>query len=227
MWRVLSLGGSIVSLQNGVNVDFLKKFKRLIESRVEKGDRFIIVVGGGSLARQYASKAEEINKKIKIDDKDYLGIYATWLNAFLVKSIFPDLSHDELITNPKEKIKTKKPLIFSGGYMPGSSSDFVAVLLAETYKVDTIVNLSNVDYVYDRDPNRFNQAKKIKGINWSDFLELIGDDWRPGLNAPFDPIASLRCQKNKKSVVVLNGQNLSNLSDYFLGKNFIGTTIKP
>lgn len=227
MRQVLSLGGSIVSLQDGVNVDFLKKFKRLIENRVEKGDSFIIVVGGGSLARHYSSSADKLNKKIKSEDQDYLGIYATWLNAFLLKSIFSNLSYDKLITDPAKKIKTKKPLIFSGGYLPGNSSDFVAVLLAETYGIKNIVNLSNINYVYDKDPKKFKTAKKLKELNWADFLNIIGDVWRPGLNAPFDPIASLRCQKKKKSVVVLNGQNLANLNNYFSGRKFQGTTIKP
>jgi len=227
MRQVLSLGGSIVSLQDGVNFNFLKKFKRLIESRVEKGDEFIIVVGGGSLARQYSSNAKKLNKDIESEDQDYLGIYATWLNAFLLKSIFSDLSYSKLIIDPNKKIKTKKPLIFSGGYLPGNSSDFVAVLLAETYGIKNIVNLSNINYVYDKDPTKFKGAKKIEELNWADFLAIIGDTWEPGLNAPFDPVASLRCQKNKKSVVVLNGQNLSNLENYFSGRKFQGTTIKP
>lgn len=226
MWKILSLGGSIVSLEKGINVVFLKKFKKLIEDRVKKGDKFIIVVGGGSIAREYIYKSQLINKKIKPEDQDYLGIHSTWLNAFLLKSIFFDLSYKELINNPNKKVKTNKPLIFSGGYLPGSSSDFVAVLLAEIYNIDSIINLTNVDYVYDKNPKKFKGAKKIKELNWKKFLSIIGNDCSPGLSAPFDPVSSLRCQKNKKKVIILNGQNLSNLNNYFSGKTFKGTIIK-
>ncbi len=225
MLYVLSLGGSIVSLPEGLNINFLKKFKKLIEDRISLGDSFIIVVGGGSLARKYIQGATQINKNIIDKEKDYLGIYSTFLNARLVKSIFGDLAQGDLLFNPNVKIKLKKPLVFSGGYLPGNSSDFVAVSLAKTYQADIIVNLSNIDYVYDKDPNKFSEAKKIEKTNWKDFLEIIGDKWSPGMNAPFDPIASKFCQKYNKKVVVLNGQKIKNLENYFLNKKFQGTEI--
>lgn len=230
MFYVLSLGGSIVSLSDGININFLIKFKKLIENRVKQGDRFIIVVGGGSVSRQYVKSLEKLNNKEKIkgfnnNDKDWLGIYATRLNAWLVKSVFTDLAFDKLVDNPSKKIKTDKPLIFSGGYLPGNSSDLVAVFLAETYGADEIINLSNIDYVYDRDPRKFIDAKKIEKISWRDFLSLIGEDWKPGMNAPFDPVASKRCKLKNKKVVVLNGQNIKNLEKYFLSQKFKGTVI--
>lgn len=225
MFYILSLGGSIISLSDGLNSKFLKKFKKLIEKRVEQGDRFIIVVGGGFIARKYVQGLNILNKDIKTENKDYLGIYATYINAWFVRSIFEDLSYEKLITNPNIKIRTNKPLIFSGGYKPGNSSDLVAVLLAETYNVKNIINLSNIDYVYDNDPKKFPDAKKIEKINWKNFLELIGNDFKPGMNAPFDPIASKFCQKKGKKVIVLNGQNIKNLENYFLGQKFKGTEI--
>ncbi|MDD3711086.1 MAG: UMP kinase [Patescibacteria group bacterium] len=226
MFYVLSLGGSIVSLKDGVNISFLKKFKRLIEDRVEKGDKFIIVVGGGSVARQYVASAKKINSIIIERDQDFIGIKATQLNAYLLKSIFGDLAFEKLIINPKIKVKSNKPLVFSGGYLPGNSSDFVAVLLAEIYGIKKIINLSNIDYVYDKNPNKFPNAKKIKEMSWSKFLKIVGENWTPGMNAPFDPVAALRCQQKNKKVLVLNGQNLSNLDNYFSGQKFKGTLIQ-
>ena len=225
MFYVLSLGGSIVAPPEGVDVNFLRKFKKLVESRVEKGDRFIIVVGGGGIARDYVKNAFKVNKEVSVINKDYIGIFATRLNAFLVKSIFAENAYKDLILDPNIKIKTNKPLIFSGGYEPGNSSDYVAVLLAETYGIKEVINLSNIDYIYDKDPSKFSDAKKIEKINWNDFLDIIGREWVPGLNVPFDPVASLRCQKKGKKVVAINGRNLKNLENYLLGKNFKGTEI--
>jgi uridylate kinase len=226
MFYVLSLGGSIVSLPTGPDIMFLKKFKKLIEERVKRGDKFIIVVGGGSLAREYIRGADKIEKGIDSESKDYLGIYATYLNSLLVKTIFKDLAYEKIIFDPGLKIRSKKPIFFAGGYKPGNSSDFMAVLLAETYGVKEVINLSNIDYVYNKDPNKHLDAIKIKNIKWNDFLSLVGPDWKPGMNAPFDPIASKRCQKKRKKVVVLNGSNLKNLSKYFSGKGFKGTIIE-
>lgn len=225
MLYVLSLGGSLVSLPTGLNINFLKRFKRLIEARVLLGDSFIIVVGGGSLARNYIQGASQIKKNLSDIEKDYLGIYATKVNAFLVKSIFGDLAQKDLLTNPNVRLKLKNPLVFSGGYLPGNSSDFVAVSLAKTYQADVVINLSNIDYVYNKDPHKFSNAKKIKEIGWSDFLKIVGSKWAPGMNAPFDPIAAKFCQKNNKKVIVLNGQKIKNLENYFLNNKFQGTEI--
>jgi uridylate kinase len=224
MFYVLSLGGSIVSLSDGPNISFLLEFKKLIEERVEKGDRFIIVVGGGSVSRQYINSLGDF-ENISPENKDHVGIQATRLNAFFLKSIFQDLAYRDIIIDPHEKIETDRPLLFSGGYEPGNSTDFVAVLLARTYGSRLVVNLSNIDYVYDKDPKKFPDARKIEKLTWKDFLEIIGSDWTPGMNAPFDPVASLECQKSDKKVVVLNGQNLDNLKEYFSGEDFIGTEI--
>lgn len=225
MLYIVSLGGSIVAPPNGINIIFLKKFKKLIENQVKLGNSFIIVVGGGNLARSYAKSAIKIDKNISIKSRDQIGIYATFLNAYLLKSLFSDLAYDNLLMNPNKKINSNKSLFFSGGYKPGNSSDFVAVLLAKTYNSPVIINLSNIDYVYDKDPYKFNDAKKIKQSNWKNFLKIIGDKWEPGMNAPFDPVASSYAQKNKKKVVILNGENIKNLESYFSGQKYKGTEI--
>lgn len=222
---VLSLGGSMVSLSQGINIDFLKKFKNLIKKRVDKGDKFIIVVGGGFNARNSISEAKKINNLLSSDSQDWIGISATHLNANIVKSIFGEMAHPVLINDPEVKIKSKKPLLFSGGYLPGNSSDFVCSVLAKTFNFKNIINISNIDYVYDKDPRKNKDAKKIKEMSWSDFLKIVGDTWTPGLNSPFDPVASKFCQKENKTVVILNGNNLSNLNSYLSSKRFKGTKI--
>ncbi|HKM40707.1 MAG: UMP kinase [Patescibacteria group bacterium] len=225
MLHVLSLGGSLFSLADGLNLKFLKEFKKLIIKRVALGDKFIIVVGGGALARSYIKVAGDLNPSLTDENKDYLGIDATIINANLFKMIFSELARPQLLSNPNKKERLNKALNFSGGYKPGASTDFVTARLAKTYQVDTIVNLSNIDYVYDRDPNKFPEAQVIKKMRWSEFLNISGDKWSAGLNLPFDPIASKFCQKNNKKVIILNGRNIRNLENYFLNKKFKGTVI--
>jgi uridylate kinase len=98
-------------------------------------------------------------------------------------------------------------------------------LLAKTYNSDTIINLTNIDYVYDKDPNKFKDAKPFKEISWKDYLKLIEQKWIPGLSAPFDPIASKLAQKFKFKVVILNGKKIKNLKNYLENKKFTGTII--
>ena len=88
-----------------------------------------------------------------------------------------------------------------------------------------IINLSNIDYVYDSDPKINSNAKKIEKISWKDYKALIPKEWNPGLNSPFDPIASKIAEEEKMKVAILNGKNISNLEKYLNGKDFIGTVI--
>jgi uridylate kinase len=91
--------------------------------------------------------------------------------------------------------------------------------------VKKIINLSNIDYVYDKDPKKFPGAKKVEKFSWAEFRKLVGDKWNPGLNAPFDPIASKIAQESGMEVAIMNGRNLKNLKNYLEGKKFKGTTI--
>ena len=56
--------------------------------------------------------------------------------------------------------------------------------------VKTIINMSNIDYVYDKDPKKNKDAKKIKNIFWRRYRKISGNKWEAGLNKPFDPIAA-------------------------------------
>jgi uridylate kinase len=94
------------------------------------------------------------------------------------------------------------------------------------YNAKTVVNMSNIEMAYDRDPRAYPDAKPIEKINWEDFRKIVGDTWVPGMNSPFDPIASKKAQELSLKVVILKGDNFENLENYFAGQDFIGTTIE-
>ena len=94
------------------------------------------------------------------------------------------------------------------------------------FKAKTVINLTNIDYVCDKDPNKCKDAKPLENINWKEFRKLVGNNWDPGANWPFDPIASKMAQKNKLAVVIINGKQIWNMTSYLKGGSFIGTVIK-
>jgi uridylate kinase len=220
---VISLGGSLV-VPNEINTKFLSLFKNIIEKKIKENKKFIIIVGGGKTARNYQNAAKALTK-VSNEDLDWLGIHATRINAHLLLTIFRKYAHFRIIKNPKEKISFKEKILIAAGWKPGFSTDYDAVLLAKTYGSDTIINLTNVDYVYDKDPKKFKSAKPFKEISWKDYLKLIEQKWIPGMSAPFDPIASKLAQKFKFKVIILNGRKLKNLENYLANKNFTGTII--
>ncbi|MFA5051069.1 MAG: UMP kinase [Patescibacteria group bacterium] len=224
---ILSLGGSIILNKDGQpDILFLKSFKKLIEARIRKGEQFIIVTGGGSLCR-ILNKEMVKDFSVSSANLDWLGISVTRVNAQLVKMIFGDLAMPEIITDPTKKIVFNKKIILSGGWKPGRSTDFVATKLAEVYGADTVINLSNIDYVYTADPRKFADAQPIKQISWKRFRkEIVGLKWKPGMNAPFDPIASKLAEKLGLRVACLKGTDLQNLANFLDKKIFKGTVIE-
>jgi uridylate kinase len=54
---------------------------------------------------------------------------------------------------------------------------------------------------------------------------MVGDEWTPGKNVPFDPIASRHAEKIGLKVICAAGKNLENLKKILCGEDFTGTTI--
>jgi len=223
-FSIISLGGSLIYPEGGIDTKFLSEFRKLILDFVSNGKRFIIVCGGGAICRHYQNAASEISE-ISPDDIDWLGIHSTHLNAQLVRTIFREHAHLKIITHFTEKEEVVEPVAIAAGWRPGHSTDYDAIMLAKTYGAGTVVNLSNVEKVYDKDPKKFADAKPIAKISWGEFRKIVGETWTPGLSAPFDPIASKEAQESGIKVVIMNGKGLANFKNFLEGKEFIGTEI--
>lgn len=223
---IVSLGGSLI-VPEDIDWKFVKKFKELVEDEITKGYRFIIVTGGGRTARKYIDAGVKVGG-VDNEDKDWLGIHATRLNAHFIRTIFKEHAHPTINKNPYDLesfVKAKEQILVAAGYRPGNSTDYISVLLAKQFGATKIANLSNIDYVCDKDPRKYPDAKKIKEISWSEFQKIVGDTWDPGSNVPFDPIASKHAAKEGIEVTILNGKKLNNLKKYLDGEKFVGTTI--
>lgn len=215
---VISLGGSVIA-PDRLDTGFLKRLKALI-GKYSKENRFVIICGGGKLARNLQKRAKRF-KKVSDRDLDWLGIYATRINALSIKNVFN--VNEKVITNPNEKVSFKENVLVAAGWKPGRSTDYDAVLLAKNVNADMVINMTNVDYVYDINP-RLKGARPIKKITWKELRKIVGNKWRPGLNMPFDPIAAKEAERLKMKAVVI-GKDLGNLKNVLDGKEFKGTII--
>ena len=221
---IISLGGSIV-VPEEIDVQFLRKFRSLVLNQVKKGRNFIIIVGGGKTCRKYQAAASQI-AKVTSDDLDWIGIHAIRLNAHLLRTIFREIAYTIVVRKYDEKVYTKKPVIIAAAWKPGHSSDYDAVMWAKNLKAREIINLSDIDYVYDKDPKYHKGARRFERISWKEFRKIVGSKWISGLNVPFDPIASGEAQSLGLKVVVMNGRNLKNLESFLNGRKFKGTIIE-
>lgn len=227
-WIVISVGGSLIAPKGGIDTAFLKSFKKTIIDLVErKGMKFVIVCGGGKTARDYQTAYKAVNPNVSDYCLDFMGIYATQLNARLMVNIFKDVADQEIIENPNEDIFINNPIVVAGGWKPGCSTDYDAVLLALNVGARRIVNLSNIDGVYDGDPKKVVKVKRFREISWDNYLKLIPDKWTPGLSTPFDPVASKKAKEKGMEVFITNGNEIKNMESYLESGFFhSGTLIK-
>lgn len=222
----MSVGGSLI-VPDQIDTTFLSNLKALITGETaERGSRFIIIAGGGRTARRYQDAAREVST-LTSDDLDWMGVHATRLNGHLLRTIFRDIAHPEVITNPDDilDVPPHVPLIIAAGYRPGSSTDLRAVQIAERVSASKVVNLSNTDYVYTENPKGNPDAQPIEDTTWAEFRKLIPEEWDPGLSSPFDPVAAREAERCNIEVANINGEKLDELSKYLRDEPFIGTRI--
>lgn len=228
MIKVLSVGGSIVVPQEP-DVSFISKFLSLVKNYLAKDGKrkLILVIGGGGPARLYQNAYTEIvGEKNKINyEADWIGIMATRLNAQLIKASLGDLCKDEVVTDPTLDLSFTGRVLVAAGWKPGFSTDNDATLLAETFGAKTVVNLSNIEQVYTDDPKKNPEAKPLENISWKDFRAMVGDEWTPGKNTPFDPIASKKAEALSLKVICAGGRDIANIENILEDKDFFGTTI--
>ena len=227
---VLSVGGSIVA-PDTPDVAFIVKFVASMKKYLDqdKSRKLILVIGGGGVARSYINAYKgvmsQLSSSISSDTADMVGIMATRLNAELIRATFADLCPSPVVYNPTTVENFEGSVLVAAGWKPGFSTDTDAVILAERFGANMVVNLSNITKVYTSDPKEDPTATPIDSISWDDFIKMVGTEWSPGKNLPFDPIASQKAREAKIKVVCANGRDIQNIENILMSKDFVGTVI--
>lgn len=219
---VISIGGSVL-LSEDADVSYLKEFKSLIETLC-KNLKIFLVVGGGKTARTYIKLGRKLNFKEETLDK--IGIDATRVNAKLLANIL-ETSNKKIPTTTDEAKMLKDPIVVMGGTTPGHSTDMVGAELAEKTGAEKFIIATNVNGVYDKDPNKFKDAKQIREISIKQLITKYGTDWKTaGKNVVIDGPALEIINRAKIPTFVLNGKRLDQLEKALTNQQFIGTVIK-
>lgn len=219
---VLSIGGSVI-LSEDADASFLKKLVDLLK-KLSKKYKIYIVVGGGKVARSYI----ELGRKLNLDENtlDEFGIEITRVNAKLLTNII-GISNKEIPFTTENAKKINKPIIIMGGTTPGHSTDMVGAELAEKVKADEFIIATNVDGIYDKDPNKYSDAKQLREISIEKLLDEYGTEWNlAGKNIAIDGPALKIIHRAKIPTFVVNGRRLDQLEKAITNQSFDGTKIK-
>ena len=222
---VLSLGGSLI-IPDEIDVQFLKKFKETLKKHTRKY-KFIIVTGGGSVARKYITALRELGLNNELQSMS--GISATRMNARFMTHFFDHDPKEGIPHTAKalEKELKKQDIVFCGAleYKPKQTSDATAAELASKYKT-AFINLTNVPGLHDKNPLEHLNAKFIHEISWKDFLKMANArKYEPGQHFVLDQTAAEIILKKKIPTFII-GKDLAQLDNLLSGKSFKGTIIK-
>jgi uridylate kinase len=216
----ISLGGSVISRNEGYNFAYLKGFSGIIERHKES--KFVIVTGGGAVSRMLVSSAKShVNNNYALDQ---IGIMVTRVNALVLSEIISGAIFVEDIKDAKTALLGGNIAVM-GGLLPGITTDAVTVLACEALQSRLLINVSSDGYLYSKNP-RYGNAKPIKKADYDLLINRANEeDARlPGTNFIFDSIAG---KLAKRSGIVLKfvDENLAELEKAINGKSHNGTTI--
>ncbi len=231
---VIALGGSIIvpelSNEGGIDVQYLRRFRRFILTETKKGRRFIIVAGGGKTSRVYQRSVSRI-VRVPAEDLDWIGIHSSRLNAHLLRTIFRDMAHPVVIDHDlslreaRNLSTAKYPVLIASGWSPGWSTDFIAARLTHIFGAQKAIIAGDTPFVYEEDPKKNGNAGEITEMSWKSYRQMIPKKWSPGLSLPIDPVAAKLGEKESLVMNVIDGRDLKNMGRAIGGKRFIGTTV--
>lgn len=221
---VISLGGSLI-IPEKVDPNFLVNFRNMLRKHY-KTHKFVLVCGGGVIARKYISVMNLVTKNKK--ELALAGIRATRMNARLIMQLFGKEANDTLPTS-MEHVKSnlrKNNVVICGAlrYSPNSTSDGTSAKLAHFLNSE-FINLTNVDGLYTSDPRKNKNAKQIPKISWNKFKKLTDKmTFKAGQSFVLDQEAASIIKTNKIKTYIV-GKNIKSLENLLKGKKFKGTII--
>jgi len=229
---VLKIGGSVI-YDNSLNVNqfLLDKLKDWYFRKKDSYQNIVIVVGGGSLSRDLQEKISR-----HIGGEEYLhsiGISVTHTNANLLRAYIgdPDIIVPQRLGEAYELlIDSGKSMIVSGGLKVGWSTDMDAAVFADILKESRVTKISDIDYIYDKNPEQVEDAVAIKDMAWDEYFKNfnIREDstHTPNENIPIDVECARFCKGKGISFWISGGKRIAK-ANVFEDVMAEGTLVHP
>lgn len=220
-------GESLMSDVENINKEKTMEIAKLIKKVHDMGINIGIVCGGGNFFRGRS------NQDMEAINADSMGMLGTTMNALALRDAFTKVGlpnvifspfdfHELILSHPEEELKKMYKegtvITFSGGTGHiGCSTDTAASMKAILVGADVIIKLTNVDGVYNKDPNKYPDAKMYTRLTHQEVLD------NPEIKV-MDLACIKDCQKENKDILVINFSNQENLLKVLRGEK-IGTVI--
>src|SRR5215203_633359 len=218
---VIKLSGSIFS--EGRNEDNIKRYAEMLAD-ISIDIQPIVIAGGGKIARHYINLARNLGSDEA--NLDIIGIEVSRLNAKLLIAAIGDQAYSQVPKNLEEvaiAVASNK-IVIAGGLHPGQSTNATSALIAETSKASSFANSTDVDGIYDSDPNTHTDARLFKEITVSECVEILRVESAMAGTYDLMDIIALKVIERSKIPTRVVRSDISNIRDAVDGKD-IGTKI--
>jgi len=184
----------------------------------------VVVAGGGKFARHYISTARSFGSDEA--SLDIIGIEVSRLNARLLILALGDRAYPTVPEDLEQvsKAVTTNRIVVTGGLHPGQSTNATAALIAEKIKASKLLNATDVDGIYDSDPNKNKDAKLFNEITVKKCIDLLGsEDSAAGAYDLMDIVALKVIERSKIPTIVVKSD--PTVIQNAISDNNIGTRI--
>ena len=218
----IKLSGSIFSEER--NQDSIKKYAEMLTD-ISIDVQPIVIAGGGKIARHYINLARDLGSDEA--SLDIMGIEVSRLNAKLLIVALGEQAYSQVPKNLEEVTIAAESgkIVIVGGLHPGQSTNATSALIAEKVRATRFLNATDVDGIYDLDPNTNRNAKLLNEITVSECMEILKDGSSMAGTYDLMDIVALKVIERSKIPTRVLRSDITNIKNAIIGTHHIGTEI--
>jgi uridylate kinase len=220
---VVRIGGSVVA--NPINTDLITKYAYIIRTLKMQRNDVVVVLGGGSLAREFIDLAKKLELDMNAQDEVAISCSRLFAQLFLKKLGEVACNKIAVSLDEAQEGLSEGKVVVMGGLRPGITTDTVATLVAEHVRADLLVKGTDQNGVYNKDPRKNPDAVKLDCIAFEE-LENVFDqnEHKAGIHQIIDPEAVKVLKRIRVKTLVVSGFEPENMLAAIAGEN-VGTVI--
>jgi len=220
---VIRIGGSVVA--SPINPTLISRYVELLKDLKTKGHRVAVIVGGGTLARDFIKTAKNLGVNESAQDEVAISVSRIFAQLFLKK--LEELGCEAVPLTVEDAVKCLRDgkVAVMGGLRPGMTTDTVAAMIAEEVNADLLIKATDQEGIYNKDPRKHANAIMLKHLSFEELPNVFAEDkHKAGIHQILDPEAVKILRRERVRVVVVNGFKPENILAAVEGKR-VGTII--
>jgi uridylate kinase len=221
---VLRIGGSVVA--SPINAELIGKYADVVRNLERENHELMVVVGGGSLAREFIAVAKSLGLDVQAQDEVAISVSRLLAHLFLKTLGRAACSKVAFTLDEAEECLNKGRIVVMGGLKPGITTDAVAALVAERVNSVLLVKGTDQKGIYDKDPRKYPNAVKLNRLTFDDLQHVFSESQhKAGMHQIVDPEAVKVLKRNCIKLIVVDGFNPHNILDAINGAD-VGTVVE-